>query len=669
MNDIKSDIKPFCLYGNIYFVGSTKVSVHIIKTEEGLVMIDTGYPDMYEQIKCSMEEVGLNPADIVAIFHSHGHIDHFGCTKQFKELSGAKTYISRIDNNIVNGMYDLSWAYELGMDRLEYFSCDVLVDDGDCFTFGDTKIRCVLTPGHTAGVLSFFIETSGIVAAMHGGIGTNSMTTAFLDRYSLSYECRDHFREGLKKLADEKVDLVLGNHPQQSGTSRKLELVERGESALDPEQWKVFLENAGKSLDDVLAKEETERTLFSTLPDTEGKKAVIRRARQLTEFHWTALGEIPTFMTNTGKTAFVRGERYKGVIYSSTEATDKFICENISLESFASAIKNPDSVIYTKDIGGHGNSWAYFGVVCNGLVRYALNIRRRFSTAKWLNVPGMKLVFNSGAYSADDLQLCDVLWAYGVGANHVALVTDLLRDKDGAVQKIEISEATRPRCMRRVFTVDEYFEKYKVYSICRYDYVDSVPMPEDGSDEIMLGDAVSVGAVAVDMGNKSNYRTSEEVGISVFPHEDNEIEIYRDGNPVSRLTLPGRCKISKRFERGYYTVKHVKTGDEVEFCVYEPDISLDVKDGVVTVKADSCDKNSAISHMDFRVKDGGLTYENPPQKYYNRVAMSLNTMVELTDEEKKTGIITRKIPEGAGSIKVTFENKYGMWTHPRIDLI
>ena len=100
-NTVKSDIKPFKMYGNLYFVGSKKVSVHIIKTDCGLVMIDSGYPDMYEQILDSMKELNLDPKDICAIFHSHGHIDHYGCTREFKKLSGAKTYISRIDNDIV----------------------------------------------------------------------------------------------------------------------------------------------------------------------------------------------------------------------------------------------------------------------------------------------------------------------------------------------------------------------------------------------------------------------------------------------------------------------------------------------------------------------------------------------------------------------------------------
>lgn len=78
-----SDIPAFQMLENLYFVGSSRVSVHIIRTLEGLVMLDTGYPDMYEQILDSMAQLALDPRQIVAIIHSHGHIDHFGCTRQF----------------------------------------------------------------------------------------------------------------------------------------------------------------------------------------------------------------------------------------------------------------------------------------------------------------------------------------------------------------------------------------------------------------------------------------------------------------------------------------------------------------------------------------------------------------------------------------------------------
>ena len=252
---MKSDIQPFRMYGNLYFVGSSKVSVHVIKTEVGLVMIDTGYPNMYEQIIESITEVGLDPKDICAIFHSHGHSDHIGCTCRFKALSGAKTYISRIDNEIVNGTRDLT----LGALCEEPFNCDVLIDDGDTFTFGTTTVRCRLAPGHTEGTLAFFvnIEENGnrVIAGMHGGLGLNTLKRAWLQNNGFTLAMRDVYRNTLHKLASEMVDIVMGNHPGQNNTVRKLEKVLAEESVLDASQWLTLLQTYEEKLDKLQADE------------------------------------------------------------------------------------------------------------------------------------------------------------------------------------------------------------------------------------------------------------------------------------------------------------------------------------------------------------------------------------------------------------------------------
>ena len=252
-----SNIKPSRLYKNLYFVGSTEVSVHLLDTAKGIVLIDTGYPSMYEQILDSIRYLGFDPAKIAHIFHSHGHYDHIGGTVRLKKLSGAKTYISKEDNEIVNGNLDLSWANEFGVPHLEYFDCDVLVKDGDVFDFGDTKIRCRLTPGHTPGVLSFFVTfDDGKVGAMHGGVGMNGLRGDILRRYNLPFELRDTFRQGLHLLKNEKVDLVIGNHPEQNRTEKKLADLERGENILLGEyEWPRFLSDVETSLDNLIKKE------------------------------------------------------------------------------------------------------------------------------------------------------------------------------------------------------------------------------------------------------------------------------------------------------------------------------------------------------------------------------------------------------------------------------
>ena len=252
-----SDIQPHRIHENLYFIGSSKVSVHLLDTEDGLVLIDTGYPEMLEQILCSMDVLGFSPKNICALFHTHGHIDHIGCTQRLKALSGAKTYISRMDNAIVDGTLDLSWSRELGYGPLSpTFDCDVLVEDGDVFTFGKTSLRCLLTPGHTDGVLSFFITLpDGTVAAMHGGGGMNTMNREFLTAYGRPFTCRDNFRAGLHRLAAEKVDYVLGDHPEQTGVTEKLKKLQNGESVQDNTEWQQFLLMLEKRLDTMIAEE------------------------------------------------------------------------------------------------------------------------------------------------------------------------------------------------------------------------------------------------------------------------------------------------------------------------------------------------------------------------------------------------------------------------------
>ena len=411
--------------------------------------------------------------------------------------------------------------------------------------------------------------------------------------------------------------------------------------------------------------------LISTKPDSKGKEAVLFRSRQLTEFKWTPVGDIPVYRKEIGKTKLSAGEPQQGMLYSSTEPTDKFITENISFETFLSIIANPDSALYHKDLNGHNNSWAYFGIVCNGLARYALNINRRYSTKRWPTVPGMRKIADEGCYRAEDIRQCDVLYAFGKGSNHVALITDILRDESGKICLIEVSEAIRVTCVRRQFTPEEYFEKYRLFALWRYDYVDSVPMPDPEQNAWLERGVPGLPSVAVDYGNKTNYRTYEDVVISAFPEGENRLEICRGDEMLEQLTIMGRGKVSRRFDRGYYTVKHLGTGETVEFCVTEPRISHRVENGMLIVTADPCDAQSVIQHMEFREKSKSTAtdaFGNQCDLYYNPACAALAKMEELTEEEKRTGVFARPIPADAENFMVYFRTQYGVWTHTMIKI-
>lgn len=413
-------------------------------------------------------------------------------------------------------------------------------------------------------------------------------------------------------------------------------------------------------------------TLKSTKPDTRAKALILERARHLTDFKWTPLRDVPTYTSKEGQTVLHAGVEVTGMPYSSLEVTDKFIYENVKFDTLLSAMANPDSVLYTKDIGGVRNSWTYYGIVCNGLVRYALQINRRISTKRWGVIPGMRKIADAEKYTFEDIKLCDVIYAFGKGRNHVELITDILRDENGKAVMIELSGAVRPHCKRRSYTEEEYFEKFKLLELWRYDCVDT-EIETDAEITTALEKGVpSLPNIALDYGNRSNYFYGNETVISVFREGENKIEIHRNGNLAEQLHLSDKGRIVRRFEPGYYTVTLVDTNEVLEFCVNLPKITHNEENGRVTVCADPCDGESVIEYFDFREKtdagEGVRISEDSDVVFYDGTAASLSRYHELTDEEKRLGVITRDIPEDAGYFKVYFKNRYGIWSHRMIKL-
>lgn len=246
--------EPFRIFGNLFFVGTKPASTHIIDTGKGLIMLDSGYQQSLYLVLHNMHLLGLNPLDLKYIVMTHGHIDHMGATKALVELTGAKTFLGAEDRGYANGNLDLSYAKELGMEFTEIFEPDVLLHNGDIIDLGDTKIRAVATPGHTPGAMSYiFNVTDGnksYIAGLHGGMGTNTMCKEYLDKYGLSYDCREKFKEAMDNLTKEKVDIFLGNHMQHNNTAQKFKELQRGnkEAFIVAGEWKDYAKWAKQNL-------------------------------------------------------------------------------------------------------------------------------------------------------------------------------------------------------------------------------------------------------------------------------------------------------------------------------------------------------------------------------------------------------------------------------------
>ena len=219
-------IEPFQIYGNLYFVGTRPAPNHLIDTGDGLILLDTGYPQSLYLVVDAIWRLGFSPDQIKMIIHSHGHYDHLGGTRALCELTGAKTYLGKEDLTYADGSENLTWADILGHEYHEAFTPDVLLSDGDVITLGNTEIRCVHTPGHTPGTYSFFFDAIGEQGkkrcGLFGGVGFNSMELSFLDPRGLSHACRTDFLRSVRKMREERVELFLGNHAHNNGLMDKI---------------------------------------------------------------------------------------------------------------------------------------------------------------------------------------------------------------------------------------------------------------------------------------------------------------------------------------------------------------------------------------------------------------------------------------------------------------
>ena len=253
--------EPFCIFGNLYYVGDNMVSTHLIDTGDGLILIDPGYPQHLYIIVENIHRLGFAVTNVRDILCTHGHYDHLGAAKALRELSGGKIYLPAADRNYANGTEDLTWAREIGTEYYEAFEPDVLLRPGDRICRGNTEILCLDAAGHTPGTMAYFFDvTDGrrvLRAGMHGGAGLNSMKKAFLEQYGLPTTIREQFPRCLDALMDEHVDITLGNHPNQNNTFQKhAQQTDRVNPFIDPDEWQAFLRERKRAYEQMLEQEQ-----------------------------------------------------------------------------------------------------------------------------------------------------------------------------------------------------------------------------------------------------------------------------------------------------------------------------------------------------------------------------------------------------------------------------
>ncbi|WP_352397427.1 MBL fold metallo-hydrolase [[Clostridium] aminophilum] len=243
------DRTPFQIAGNLYFVGNEWCCSHLIDTGAGLILLDVPAASGLPGLLYNIDYLGFHIRDIKYIIVSHAHSDHFGCVNALVHRTHAKTFLSAADAMDMrqNPERVAAMNRDLGPYN-ESFVPDVELQDGDTIELGNTVIRCVLTPGHTVGVMSHFWDMDyrgrTVHIGIYGGAGFVSLSKESLRKNNLPLSLQDAFLDSIAKVWDEPVDIMLGNHPFHNDIYQKYMRRCRGEEDpfLDPTEWHRFLQ-------------------------------------------------------------------------------------------------------------------------------------------------------------------------------------------------------------------------------------------------------------------------------------------------------------------------------------------------------------------------------------------------------------------------------------------
>ena len=174
---------------DIFKVGHLATNCYLITD------IDTGkmaVVDPGDKSDKLINKINSENQNLEYVLLTHGHYDHIGFAKQLADMFSAKIVIGREEADFLQqGMLNLYHFYP-ELKKIEPFYADILLNDEDEFTLGNSNIRYIHTPGHTKGGGCYIIDND-----IYSG------DTAFCESYG-------------------RTDLPTGNNTQMAKSLKKI---------------------------------------------------------------------------------------------------------------------------------------------------------------------------------------------------------------------------------------------------------------------------------------------------------------------------------------------------------------------------------------------------------------------------------------------------------------
>lgn len=231
----------FKVVGNTYSVGISAVTAYLIKTGDGLILIDTTFDETAPWVAESIEKLGFKLADIKIILGSHAHLDHQGGSAWMKaRVPGAKLMIMEGDAETVEKGAPGVEGIGRGMPPVKV---DQILHDGDKVTLGDVTVLVWKTAGHTPGASSFEWKTTENGKTYDVLLMGSQQAAEKLVPEGYPGIVSDQIT-GWEKLLSLKPDVWFGGHPWQHNNVDKYEamLAEPGSNPfVDPQGYRCLV--------------------------------------------------------------------------------------------------------------------------------------------------------------------------------------------------------------------------------------------------------------------------------------------------------------------------------------------------------------------------------------------------------------------------------------------
>ena len=237
---------PFCIAGNLYYVGSKGLASYLITTPKGNILINSDLEANVPMISASIEKLGFHFADTKILLISHAHWDHDAGSAMILQRTGAKYMVMDADVSVVESGGKTDFQYGNTASSLyRPAKVDRILHDGDEVKLGDAVLVAHLTPGHTKGCTTWTMKVDDGGKSLNVVIvGSPNVNPGYKLVNNTAYpQIAEDYERMWRVLKSLPCDIFLGAHGGYFGLEEKYPLKKEGGANpfVDPDGYKRFI--------------------------------------------------------------------------------------------------------------------------------------------------------------------------------------------------------------------------------------------------------------------------------------------------------------------------------------------------------------------------------------------------------------------------------------------